>query len=67
MVVHEELGRMIELFTEVATSDPISAVLVATGALLVGLSSGAFGYLALRGVGEWFNGSPGQGPPRQAR
>jgi len=58
---------MVELFGEVALGDPVSALLVAAGALLVGVSSGVFGYLSLRGVGAWFSGSPGQGPPRQAR
>lgn len=42
--------RAIELFTDIATSDPISGVLLAFGALFVAVSVAAFGGLSLGGV-----------------
>jgi hypothetical protein len=42
--------RAIELFTEIATSDPISGVLLAFGALFVTVSVVVFGGLSLGGV-----------------
>jgi len=46
----DSLLRMPMEFGAVATSDPISAVLLAVGGLLTLASAGVFGYLALRGV-----------------
>jgi hypothetical protein len=40
----------IRLFTDVATNDPISGVLLALGALFTGLAVAAFGGLSLGGV-----------------
>lgn len=57
---------MVQLFTDVALSDPLSAVLVALGAAVVGAPSLAFGYLVARGLGTLVTAPPGRGPPRQA-
>lgn len=43
-----------ELFGTVARTDPLSAILLALGALFVAFSSAVFGYLALGGVLEPF-------------
>jgi hypothetical protein len=68
MVVHEQLQTLVELFVGAVLADPLlSPLALALGALFVGVASGIFGYLTLRGVLAWFSGSPGQGPPRQAR
>jgi hypothetical protein len=59
-----ELG---EQFSTVATTDPVSAVLLAIGALLTGVSLGAFGYLTLRGLLDWVTPEfSSRGPPRGA-
>ena len=42
-----DLGRY---FTETAMVDPLSAILMAIGNLLIVVSLGIFGYLALRGI-----------------
>ena len=41
----DNLTEMVSLFSDVATSDPLSAVLLAVGALFVVLPSAALGYL----------------------
>lgn len=47
----QNLTEMARLFGDVATTDPVSALLLLVGALLVGFSSLLFGYLALGGIG----------------
>lgn len=54
-------------FVNVATNDPLSAVLIAIGALLVALPSAAFAYLALGGFLSFFTVEGSRQPPRQAR
>lgn len=61
-----ETSELIEVLTGHLTSDPLAVVLVLFGAVLVAWPSLVGGYLTLRGIGAWFSGSPGQGPPRQA-
>ena len=46
----ENILEMSRLFTEAATSDPITGLLLALGTLLFGVSFGVFGYLILGGV-----------------
>lgn len=45
----DDLLGLVEYFTEVATTDPISGLLLALGGLLTAFSIGLFGYLSLRG------------------
>jgi len=42
----DNLTEMVSLFSDVATADPLSAVLLAVGALFVVAPSAALGYLA---------------------
>jgi hypothetical protein len=51
----------------VATRDPLSAVLVLVGSLMLALSVGAFGYLTLGAVVDLVTPSIGREPPREAR
>ena len=55
-------------FVDIAMADPISAVLILVGALLVGASSAVFGYLTL-GAAASLVIRPGSGrsPPREAQ
>lgn len=43
----QNLIDMVNYFTDVATADPVSGLLVALGAFFVGFSSLVFGYLTL--------------------
>jgi len=61
-----EIVEMVRLFTEVALRDPLSFVLVLSGAAFVGASSAVFGYLTLRGLVEWVTPDRTAGPPTQA-
>ena len=62
----ENLIKMADLFGNVATSGPISAVLVALGALLVIAPSAMLGYLAAGALVEFvIPDSLGQSPPQQ--
>jgi len=55
-------------FLDIATRDPISAVLIAFGALFVFASVGAFGVLTLGAVLDLVTPSRiGREPPREAR
>jgi hypothetical protein len=54
-------------FAEVATHDPVSAVLLAVGAVFTGLAVGVFGYLSLGAVVSLFTFDSSQGPRREAR
>jgi len=57
-----------EEFIDIATRDPISAVLIAFGALFVFASVGAFGVLTLGAVLDLVTPSRiGRKPPREAR
>lgn len=49
----ESFQELPGLFADVATVDPISAVLVLMGAILVGVSMGAFGLLVLGAAVEF--------------
>lgn len=48
--VIDNLVSLVQEFAAVATSDPLSAVLLALGAVLVAFSSGYFGYLVAGGL-----------------
>ncbi|MFC6731541.1 MULTISPECIES: hypothetical protein [unclassified Haladaptatus] len=66
----ELLNNVVELtmrFTDVALSDPLSALLLTMGALLTGFSVLVIGYLALGAVGDALVGDLTQGPPQQGR
>ncbi|WP_338727052.1 hypothetical protein [Haladaptatus sp. DJG-WS-42] len=66
----ELLNNVVELtmrFTDVALSDPLSALLLTMGALLTGVSMLALGYLALGAVGDAMVGDVTQGPPQQGQ
>jgi len=49
-MVVDNLREMVERFTEVATTDPLSAVLLALGAVLTLVSVAIFGGLSLGGL-----------------
>lgn len=55
-------------FLDIALADPISAVLILIGAVLVGLASAVFGYLSL-GAAASLVIRPGSGrsPPQEAK
>ena len=55
-------------FIDIALTDPISAVLILVGAVLVGVSSAVFGYLSLGAALSLFT-RPGSGrsPPPEAK
>jgi len=55
-------------FVDIAMADPISAVLILVGAVLVGAASAVFGYLTL-GAAASLVVRPGSGPkpPREAQ
>lgn len=67
--LQENTAGMVELFANVATNDPISALLVAVGALLIVFSAGFFGVLTLGAVGASISRliPTGGGPPPRAR
>jgi hypothetical protein len=72
MVTIDPVGELVELvtrFTDVALSDPLSALLLAVGGLLTAASVAAFGYLAAGGVLAYlgrFTPAP-DGPPAERR
>jgi len=49
--LRENTVGAIEQFAEIAATDPISAVLILCGAVLVAFSAGLFGVLSLGAVG----------------
>lgn len=51
--VIDNLVTLVREFTAVATSDPISAVLLTLGALITAFASLYFGYLTVRGLLEF--------------
>jgi uncharacterized sodium:solute symporter family permease YidK len=66
--LQENTVGLIEQFLEIAMSDPLSAVLILIGALLVGVSAGGFGVLTLGAIASSIGRLlPTQEPPRQAR
>ncbi len=55
-------------FVDIALADPISAVLILIGAVLVGGASAAFGYLSLGAAASLFiRPGSGRSPPREAK
>lgn len=57
---------LVGYFTDVALTSPVSAVLMLTGFLLVGVSSLVFGYLALGAAVDFIlPESVGRTPPQQ--
>lgn len=67
--IQENTVGVVERFAEIATADPVSAVLIAIGALLVFFSAGFFGVLTLGAAGASIKRllPTAGGPPRQAR
>lgn len=64
----DSIAEMGPAFLDVATRDPISAVLVAFGALFVFASVGAFGALTVGALVDAITPSRlGREPPREAR
>lgn len=64
----ESFLEMSRILTEAATSDPITAFLLALGTLLFAVSFGVFGYLTLGGVVDLFTpGSSRRVPPEAGR
>jgi hypothetical protein len=62
----ENVTEMVDLFGNVATFGPLSAVLLAMGALLVVGASGVFGYLAVGALVDiLIPESLGRAPPQQ--
>jgi len=57
---------MVNLFADVATTSPVSAVLLLFGAAFVGISVLAFGYFAVGGIGAAIiPDRPGRGPQQR--
>jgi len=64
----ESIVRMPGEFQSVATNDPISAVLMALGSLLVFVSLGVFGYLTLGAAVDLITPDvSGRSPPQAGR
>jgi len=62
--VYENTVGLVERFLEIALSDPLSAVLLLTGAALVAVSVTAFGLLSVGGVLAWLSAAlPSPGAP----
>lgn len=62
----ENIVEMVDLFGNVATSGPLSAVLLALGAFFVIAPSVVFGYLAVGGLVDLvIPDSLGRSPPQQ--
>ena len=67
MFIRQLLDSVVRLpgeFAAVALHDPLSAILLTVGALLVFVSAGYFGLLVLGALAELLSPSPG-GQPRQ--
>lgn len=63
-----DLLRMPGEFADVAATDPLSALLLLVGALLVAVSMGAFGYLTLGALVDLVTPDvSARGPPRAGR
>jgi len=61
------VGELVDSFGTVATADPLSTLLLAVGAVVVGVSGGAFGLLALAGLLDAIvPDSLGRAPRREA-
>jgi hypothetical protein len=63
----ELLNSVVEMpfkFAEVAMHDPLSAVLIAFGALFVGLAVGAFGYLTVGSLVAFLSTENATAPPQ---
>ncbi|WP_277543266.1 hypothetical protein [Haloarcula laminariae] len=55
-------------FVDIALADPLSAVLILIGAVLVGGASAVFGYLTLGAAASLFiRPGSGRSPPREAQ
>lgn len=65
--VVENVTRLIGEFTAIALGDPFSAFLLAVGSLLIALSVGVLGYLALGAAVDLVIPDTGRGPPRRVR
>jgi hypothetical protein len=52
MGIIESLVMLVQRFTEVAMSDPLSAVLLTIGAIITGFSIIVFGYLSVGAIAK---------------
>lgn len=67
-VIIDDIVELTELFTEVALSSPLTALLMAFGTIFVAFSLGVFGYLTLGAVVDAIiPDSIGRAPPPEAR
>lgn len=66
--LRENTVGIIEQFIEIASADPLSAILIAIGAVLIAISAGGFGVLTigavLSSIGRLL---PSTEPPQRAR
>ncbi|QLD85703.1 hypothetical protein HWV23_08185 [Natronomonas halophila] len=66
--LRENTVGIVEQFIEIASADPLSAILIAIGAVLIAISAGGFGVLTLGAVLSAIGRLlPSQQPPQQAR
>ncbi|WP_254839075.1 hypothetical protein [Natronomonas marina] len=67
--LYENTVGLVERFLEVATTDPIAAAMLLSGALFVTLAAGVFGVLTLGGVLSTLRRAlpSGRAPPQRAR
>jgi hypothetical protein len=63
----ESILEMPGKFADIAMHDPLSAILLASGALFVGIAVAAFGYLSLGAFFSLFTVETSTRPPRQGR
>jgi len=61
------ITEMITQFTNIALSDPLSAISLAFGSLFIAVSVGAFGYLALGAAVDLVTPERSREPPQRAR
>ena len=62
-----DIAELVESFETVATADPVSVLLLAVGAIVVGVSGAGFGLLAVASLLDAIvPDSLGREPPREA-
>lgn len=59
--------KMITQFTDIALSDPLSAISLAFGSIFVAISVGAFAYLALGAAVDLVKPERSREPPQRAQ
>jgi hypothetical protein len=63
----ESVARLPFEFAEIATHDPLSALLMGVGSLIVAASVGGFGYLVAGAVVDLLTPTPGGEPDQPGR